>query len=308
MAQNEILRREGDRVWFGHYPQTLVGGHHARALRRRALPLPTPDNAYDWTDCGYYVNGKPVPYAWYIDLECAGVTYRGYYFVEYRPYSTDYYNNSREKSDQFTNGWFCKRVYWFRCDPIEWRVLRENAGEMLLLAESVLDSQPFNVDDKAANLYGLSSIRAWLNDHFLNTAFTPAEQRLLKARTVSVSGVKPQGYPDDWGKACGRVEVRDLVYLPDREDMLCPRYAEGNTDLRLGDMWRLSPTPYALAQGGWHMGLGFFDNPNPSVATWWLRTQCKYRHAACTIHDGTDDNFSPHYTGVGVLPTVCVRK
>ena len=302
------LKREGDRVWFGHYPQTLVGRHHARALRRRALPLPTPENAYDWTDCGYYVDGKPVPYAWYIDLECGGEMYRGIYYVEYRPYSTDHYNTSREKSDQFANGWYYKRVYWFRMAPIEWRVLEESRGEMLLVATSVLDSQPFNNNSVNANLYGLSSIRSWLNDRFLNTAFSADEQRLLRARPVMVAGVKPSGYPDNWEKACGMVEVRDLVYLPSKEEMLSPRYAEGATKYRLGDSWRLAPTQYALAQGAWHMGVGIYGGQdNANVATWWLR-DVVYRYAAATVHDGMFDNFSYHFTGIGVLPVVCVRK
>ena len=61
--------------------------------------------------------------------------------------------------------------------PIEWYVLdyREDEGRALLLSRYVLDAVSFN--GKAGQVtWEECALRAWLNDEFLNTAFTEEER------------------------------------------------------------------------------------------------------------------------------------
>jgi len=307
--QTTTAYAQSDSIRLGQYPTSRVGRHHARVLTKRALPLPTADNAYDWTDMGFYINGKREPFAWYIDIECGRKWYRGVYFDKYRPNSTQNYSAAREKSDVFANGWYIKTVYWFRYEPIEWRVVEENQSTMTLVAMKVLDSQAFNDLDQNGNLYGLSTVRAWLNDHFLHTAFDENERRKLVQRKLRVAGVLPKDYPDDWEEACGYIEIADEVTLPSEQDMRCPKYAEGNNQYALGDNWVLGPTDYAKCLGAWHREMRCHcDGDERESGTWWLRDIGEYRHAAKAVHNLLIDEIDTQYTGIGVMPSVTVWK
>lgn len=68
-------------------------------------------------------------------------------------------------------------------EPIEWRVLDVERGKALLISEYLLDAHRF---DDNSNDWKTSEIRAWLNDDFLNNAFSSDEQKLL----VKISGDK----------------------------------------------------------------------------------------------------------------------
>ena len=70
-------------------------------------------------------------------------------------------------------------TYWFRMEPIAWRVLDSSADGVLLLADKVLCTHAFNSEVRTDNTWANSDVRAWLNDAFMNTAFTAKEQVFL---------------------------------------------------------------------------------------------------------------------------------
>ena len=60
-------------------------------------------------------------------------------------------------------------------EPIKWRVLSVNGNDAFLLADQNLDAKPYN--EKYTDVtWATCTLRTWLNDTFLNTAFTLAEQ------------------------------------------------------------------------------------------------------------------------------------
>ena len=68
-------------------------------------------------------------------------------------------------------------------EPIKWRVLSVNGNDAFLLADQNLDAKPYN--EKATSVtWATCTLRTWLNDTFLNTAFTSAEQAAIKNTTV----------------------------------------------------------------------------------------------------------------------------
>ena len=68
-------------------------------------------------------------------------------------------------------------------EPIKWRVLSVNGNDAFLLADQNLDTKPYN-EEYMDVTWATCTIRTWLNDTFLNTAFTSAEQAAIKNTSV----------------------------------------------------------------------------------------------------------------------------
>ena len=90
-------------------------------------------------------------------------------------------------------------------EPIKWRVLSVNGNDAFLLADKNLDAKPYN--EKCTDVtWATCTFRTWLNDAFLNTAFTSAEQAAIKNTTV-VNDDNPY-YDTEGGE-----NTTDKVYL-----------------------------------------------------------------------------------------------
>ena len=66
-------------------------------------------------------------------------------------------------------------------EPIEWRVLQgqlASGGSLLLISDKILDIGVFDSDGDAN--WSTSEVRVWLNDTFLNVAFSQEEQERIK--------------------------------------------------------------------------------------------------------------------------------
>ena len=63
-------------------------------------------------------------------------------------------------------------------EEIEWIVLEEHDGNLLLLSRYGLDAVPYN-DEGAETTWEESTLRSWMNSDFLETAFTPEEQSAI---------------------------------------------------------------------------------------------------------------------------------
>ena len=120
---------------------------------------------------------------WYFDLEYSGEKYRGVSFTSYRPYRTQY-SSSTSNSYQYDNGYSTGMVYWFKWEPIKWRIFTEFDGKAMILSELILDSQQYDYD---YNNYANSTIRRWLNDTFYNTAFGAMQQAIIETTEVDNS-------------------------------------------------------------------------------------------------------------------------
>ena len=121
------VRREGEFVYFGAYPQRLYKGMRAVGIK------PQDEQGYF-----LYLGSSSIK-------RCAFLgegQYRMPYIVE----------------------------------PIKWRILSEDYETLYLMSTKALDAQIFSTTN---NNYKESNIRAWLNDVFLNKAFTPAAQKKI---------------------------------------------------------------------------------------------------------------------------------
>jgi len=122
---------------YGSYPQTVVT--NSRLISNL-------DDVIDVDSNGYYS---------YDDNEYAKLVAEP---------SCDYFNFSDETT-KVVNG----ETYYFKVEPIKWRVIYENEGTYQLLSEYILDEYEY---DDSSNNYMDFEIREWLNDDFYNIAFT----------------------------------------------------------------------------------------------------------------------------------------
>lgn len=72
-------------------------------------------------------------------------------------------------------------------EPIEWEILDEQDGKMLLISRYVLDVHKFQSEGSGyvSVSWENCDLRRWLNDDFLNTAFNTSEQQLILLTTLS---------------------------------------------------------------------------------------------------------------------------
>lgn len=174
---------QGGIIQFGAYPQTKVTDSATiTALNSRAS---------GWQSYGYYSGTgelddgqmQPSDYMQYCDVKYGGSKYRGVKFSFYRPYCTGY-GFSLDNSYQDDNGYTTGITYWFKYEPLQWKVLDSLNG--LVMCKSMIDCQPFNSYSFSsgtdfldrctvwgdvnktyyANSYANCSLREWLNMDF----------------------------------------------------------------------------------------------------------------------------------------------
>jgi len=180
----------GDKFNFGSYPQSEVTDSATKSQLNNMSKT--------WRSYGYFESqNTPGDYMQYCDIDLDGDSsydYRGVQFSKYRPYYTTNTASSTAGTNQDDYGYSLNTVYWFRYEPLTWRVLDAETG--LVMCESIIDSQAYNdyeyyyEDGKytdgnsyksfyfndssytnTVNKWETSSIRSWLNETFYNTAY-----------------------------------------------------------------------------------------------------------------------------------------
>ncbi len=305
--------KTGDIIELGSYPQSEVTDSAVIA----ELSFLAGDNK-SWTSYGYYSGTgdyndgqmKPGNYMRYKDVVYGSYKYRGVVFDTYRPYCTgDETTTSGSNTYQDDNGYICGNVYWFRYEPIEWRVLDPDIG--IVMAETILDSQAYNnyvvsggkeYDGEASwgdssqtyypNNYAKSSIREWLNDDFYNTAFSTTEQNMIEYTALdnSTYGHMYSSYDSE--------PTYDKIYLLSWDDVRNEIYGFSDDTARKAQI-----TDYVKCQGFY---IDKFTEGSYSLY-WWLRTPSHYSHYACYVDRSanvcTAGRVIIHYN-VGVRPAL----
>ncbi len=255
----------GDVIELGSYPQS-----------RCSAPDSIPE--LEFVSYGYLYCGEPSNIMMYADVECGGERYRAVSIRSYRPVS-NLANAGFSYEYQRMNGYRSQNLYWFKYEPLRWRVLDPETG--LVLCESIIDSQSFTDDHVLkplspgqppheycytddtyrffANDYAMADIRGWLDGAFYDTAFNSSEQTLIRKMD------RPNPYPDSPGDYGWTSDKVFLMSLFEMTDPACG-FSEGSG----ADPARTAQgTEYAKAQG-----LYVVDENEPDVdhTTYYLRT------------------------------------
>lgn len=169
--------------------------------------------------------------------------------------------------------------------PIEWRVLDVQDGMALLISEMGLDAKPYN-EMRGDVSWETCTLRAWLNNDFMNTAFTEEEQEQIANATV-INDCNPNFGTD------GGNDTVDKIFLLSLEEVQVyfnlEKYIDNDEDYCSGDECCCRPTDYAVAQGVYVYSATKSTNKKYNGLTgWWLRSP------------GFHNTVAAHVTAVGV--------
>ena len=202
---------------------------------------------------------------------------------EYKKIISNVYKNSYK----FINGnkIVDNAVYYFKVEPIKWRVLNIENNECILLCEMLLENIVYNqsyyenriINNETiySNNYKYSNIRAWLNGYdgstynvenysnkgFYDIAFTEEEKTIIKNTFVdnseSTTGYESNQY------ACEN--TIDKVYLLSNHDLINNLYGyDSSNKTEIQDKRKAIVTDYARAIGS--------SIESDGCGYWWMRS------------------------------------
>ena len=159
-------------------------------------------------------------------------------------------------------------------EPIEWLVLERDGDKVLVISKYALDCKPYNTEFEDVT-WETCTLRTWLNETFLNEAFSEAEQTIIQ--TTEVSADRYPGWSTDPGNA-----TKDKVFLLSIIEV-CQYFTSNEASMCV-------PTAYAIANGAYTSASYKVDGE--ATCWWWLRspgiTQCS---AADVNYDGGVDSY-----------------
>ncbi len=178
--------------------------------------------------------------------------------------------------------------------PIEWIVLDVQENQVLLISKYGLDAKPYHRKYSSVT-WDVCSLRAWLNEDFLNAAFSEGERAGILTTTVDNS--KKQRF--------SRWDTRGGGNTEDRIFLLSYAEAKKYFGVTLNDtrntQARVEPTAYALAQGA-TVKEDKLTEEGKAASWWWLRSPGNKQYNAAYVNQG---GSLSHRSATS--ETVCVR-
>lgn len=291
---------KGSKIEFGSYPQSEVTDADEVAK------LEADSENYLWASYKYYsgtgnsTDGKMEPgdFMLYKDFYSGGEMFRAVTFSEYRPgtgggLKGDVFSNQKD------NDYHPNNVYYFKYEPLTWRVLDPDEG--YIMCDNAIDSQSYQnfvirKDDKLYNSkdctnyvsdWSTSSLRQWLNKTFYNTAFSREEKMLIG--TTFLENNSPDGtwFGTDTG---------DKIFILSFDDVINSAYGFDSSKSEFDEARKLKGTDYSKCQGV-YISQGY---PH-----WWLRTPGDAEAVYLVSSYGWAALGQGVYgTGVGVVPAL----
>lgn len=165
-------------------------------------------------------------------------------------------------------------------EPIEWRVLAKENNKLFIISRKALDCQKYN-DSFTDVTWETCSLRSWLNETFLNTAFSEKERSLIQNTTVSAD--KNPEYDTDPGNG-----TTDKVFLLS--------ITEAEKYFATNKLRQCEQTAYAVANGAY--------GSSGSNCWWWLRSPGIDQDLAATVFGAGEVSCSGDFVGHN---NACVR-
>ena len=274
--ENNEVDAQGEYILFGWYPQTI-----------KSSDVTVGDVA---DGDGYYLGSDGERYAKVV---------------------ADPYNSGYTFSDgsAVTEG----GTYYFKVEPIRWRILSESDGSAFILADGIIANHYYHHTTSSttiegetvyANNYKYSDIRAWLNGEFLNSAFGETAQSIIKTTEVDNNASSTDFSDNEY--ACEN--TFDKVFLLSYREATNSNYGfsgYGSYDTAK----QMTVSDYARSTGArMYTYSDYFG-----CGIWWLRSP-DYRnsYSACSADDTGDVNvyYDRNYVNNdnhGVVPAMNIK-
>ena len=331
--------RDGNYIYFGYWPQTLERDETVIAkLNEVAGTIPEytiytvlekPEN---WL---YYENSKDI---WYIDVIYGGTKYRGFYMKEFRPGVYGSLGYSYISANHYTN----HQVYWFKVEPIKWRILTTNGNSAYIMSDIALDAfwlepnrreagfyngeygifrgtKESDVDGTYANNWEYCFLRRWLNETFYNEVFNDLQKEIIKTTRLdnSARSCNPNAYPKYYSNsenAAGEnkyaaqcKDTDDKIFLLSLRDITTTAYGFNKDVLAKDPARNLQATDFAKFRGA------PMDIYEEKYVTWYTRSptlgsgNCGYSTFVLDRHaKGAIDSIQLIPDG-GVVPALWIK-
>ena len=174
-------------------------------------------------------------------------------------------------------------------EPIEWTVLEVRDEKALLLSCRILDAKWYFGKNESVT-WEESGVRLWLNDEFLNTAFTKAERSAILK--TEVDNGDSQGYPE-YTRSHGGNNTQDYVFLLSWHEAFEVYFTEDGDRL-------CTATDCAIARGA--------DCPETGKpGCWLLRSPGNYQSdVLCVTRSGARRSLDANHGSVGIRPAIWV--
>lgn len=295
----------GDIVDFGSYPQSRVIDE--------ALIDELNSQSLNWIFYEYYSGDGGYKsmvqsdYMKYADVTYDGNKYRAVEFSLYRPSCTSGMQTAMS-TNQDDNGYYPNTVYWFKYEPLKWKVLDPATG--LVLSAISIDAQAYsntiygtidfmyNNEEQThyANNYATSSIREWLNDDFYNTAFSASQQDEILFTELDNSSPY-------YANRFGSESTTDKVFLLSSKDLRNTSYGFENMSGTADVVRTAESSEYAKIQGCQRSENGI------EKTSWALRTAGDASGSACAVFaDGkVYPKYNVSYVSIGVRPALRIN-
>ena len=277
--------RDGDYIYFGEYPQTI-----------KADDVTITDTL---DGRGYYLGSDGAYYA----------------KVTASPYGSGY---TFSTGASVTSG----TVYYFKVEPIKWRILLESDGVALILCDSIIDNRNYynstsnrtiNGATVYPNNYKESDIRAWLNQQFYETAFSELQRELIVTTTVdnSARSTNPNSNATQWNSGANEYicsNTQDKIFLLSVQEASKLTQIKGNQYYIA--LFEKKTSDYSRATGAFmNKSENRFGN-----GCWWLRSpyysdgySTRYVDASCNGNYIPGSHLYVIDTFCGVVPALTIQ-
>ncbi|MBS6477737.1 MAG: hypothetical protein KH405_08005 [Firmicutes bacterium] len=284
--------REGDYIHFGYWPQTREKDENVIAeLNAIAGTPPLPrdkENPYNWE------SHEGTTYMWQKIVIYNGTKYLGVQMNDYR--ASGVYSLT---SYIMKNGYFTFEVYWFKYEPIKWRILTTSGNSAYIMSDIALDSfsiqpnryqgfynekygvfktdQNGNMDGTYANNWEYCFLRQWLNETFYKEVFNDLQKEIIQTTHLdnTARSCNPNEYPKyyGYGENAGKnkfadqcKDTDDKIFLLSLRDITTTAYGFNKDVLAEDPARNLQATDFAKLHGA------PMNTNDKKYVTWYTRS------------------------------------
>ena len=283
--------RDGDYIYFGYWPQTLERDENVIAKLNEIAgtpPLPRDkENPYNWE------SHEGTTYMWQKIVIYNGTKYLGVQMNDYR--ASGVYSLT---SYIMKNGYFTLEVYWFKYEPIKWRILTTSGNSAYIMSDIALDSFSIQPDRKEENRDGLYAsynnstgvpdgtyannweycfLRQWLNETFYNEVFNKLQKEIIQTTHLdnTARSSNPNDYPKyyGYGEKAGKNKFADQckntddkIFLLSLRDITTTAYGFNKDVLAKDPARNLQATDFAQLHGA------PMNTNDKKYVTWYTRS------------------------------------